>query len=726
MEFLRTIPAGSLAIKSLTKQNISTSVLRRKLKLLSCSIHSIEDVAACSSKHFVRWSSSDSKSKKKVKIRVEKEELVSFLSQSDSADEIYSKEKESQEDDIKDEKTNKENDPTKLPPLIEHAMRCMYVGNTTSFTKLDHLSFDAYSEVRTRRPMSKALQSFCFKMEVPYDIVNGFSAADALKKICEMAIKGNNIFVSENHSHIINELVNLLKTEIQFISGKTTIDFLFYHFVVEHFPQVLFHASVRRLNRAMNQDEFTETELMDIVARFQSLDTSKSKVIMNIWNHISRRAFRATASNLCRMYKEAPVDHINIFTKLHPELERLIDSLNISDVQEILNVQQTTYQSEKLLLISKWMALNIDNISANDYEIFMSCYLKSDCVCSVMTENISKIVNAVNKKDTMTSKLICQLASYCRKALHYNEEVLETACRHYILNSENYTAENVHGLLEAIGVLNYLPVDQRTFFTKIENFLMKNFYSIEVSMLLEMFVYLIYLDKVAVNFESYIFAPLFLGIVNDFKGEKRTKAIRNLSLIEKAFEVKGFECTMSFPYDYKESDPVISKQCTKILYDTLHEVFTDTNIIKLENRPTYMSDCALCFNDMDLAVWADVEIPETKTKFIMLPMDSDSFCKNNPTHMIGYEATNIRILRDLGHTVAQFNADKIEQLVAKKQLSLFLKSLFMRQVIDRVNQPVKEVNSDVYASPTADGYDDKYTTDNYDDDDLQHYFDETP
>ncbi|XP_053408354.1 uncharacterized protein LOC123559852 [Mercenaria mercenaria] len=234
-------------------------------------------------------------------------------------------------------------------------------------------------------------------------------------------------------------------------------------------------------------------------------------------------------------------------------------------------------------------------------------------------------------------------------------------------------------------------------------------------MLLEMFVHLIYIDKVAVNFSEYIFAPLFLGIVTEMKVEDRLKATRCIRIIEMVFTIRKFLPQTTLPVD-EEMDWRIGDTGTHaVILPVFTRILGDPSHIQEKHRPTGSG----CYLEMQYNVLAEKAGMAARfhdnDKIAFLVMTQDSFCNNKKHHMLGEEMTNIRLLQELGLTVVWVHNDKIEELDKENKLDSFVKSLFVQLLENAEENLAGSASVAENAEPFGGEGDEVYTEDEIED-----------
>lgn len=610
--------------------------------------------------------------------------------------------------------TDTEDSMTGIQRVLSALVPSLYMNKYYSFAGMLHypIPVEWFCEIEQPLTTSKTFDSLCFKLQAPYHLVTGFCGRQALLNLCTFTKQGTSVYSGHQDKQGIDEVFDVVTQQVHLLTKEELMKLLYFNFSLKDFSRKCYNRVYSEFMRKLTSNKYGINELLDFLNLLKQVDkslftdieaTKFETLIQRIWNHLSCEPGLFSPSDLVELYSYAPDDQNKIFPVLNKILRKNIDHMNVCDVFMILKEIYAREDSQKVVdILNEWLENNLNKLTANDIETILTRFIRSRFVSRLLLKNLPALVVSDRVMKDLSTRLMDLILHYCVLGRHFDRTILETACNQYIEDTLGYTSEQLSNLIKAIGTFSFVHYRQQAFFSKVELHLMENFYNIDVLTLLEMFVHLIYIDKVAVNFEKYIFAPLFLGIVHEMPDEERRRGVKYLRIIELAFTARNFKPDLTLPVDPERERITCDEVSHQIIQPVFAKLLRDESKVRVKPTPTWSAK----YLEVQYRVLAQragrYESFRGNDRFAFLVVTENSFSMNDRNHMLGHEMANIRLLQEQGLNVYTAHIDRLKELKEKNKLEGFVDSLFIH-VLDAAEQSSKGFDGEEGTADVASG-----------------------
>ncbi|XP_014768739.1 FAST kinase domain-containing protein 3, mitochondrial [Octopus bimaculoides] len=536
-------------------------------------------------------------------------------------------------------------------------------------------------------------------LEVPSDVITGYTAAFALQKICHFQ---RNDTVSEAvdsfiQTAVMNELYEMVKKEVTTLSNDTLFCLmrcvLTSDYNIMGSTQFLFEEIEKRISNS----KFSIAELCELscIASFHSQQT----LIETCWVHIGNRYDEIDASNIHLVFRCIPTSKKPLMKLIRKQFFLCWWKLKGSDVASIvLDMLRLKMNDIKILqCIGKWTRMNIHALNDAHLTQIIAGFLHFHYTESSIIKSLERYIPAKIAK--IDYNLLALAMEYCRAQRYLSPLLFDIVAEDFIKNGQNYSCLQLYSILRPYGQLNYLPTESTKFFLKTEEVLQSKISDFTLPNIVELLCSFAFLQRYPLNFSHFILTPSFLSKIKSITSEKvQTMVGEWLEMLQSAFllETKCHNIPLRFKLPYQIKCMPTTVLHRKVLKNLNHIIGLEKiETTKLAVKSIYTIDFEISLDSEQLPLSVGASHQNVHSRLAVILHQPEHYCVNTNI-LLGEQTMKVRHLKLLGYKVikvhyAMLQYSKFRQL---KYLHTLLQPYINRDVFSHLEtQPSQENTS---------------------------------
>ena len=348
-------------------------------------------------------------------------------------------------------------------------------------------------------------------LEVPSDVITGYTAAFALQKICHLQSNQN---IEEDidsfiQTAVMNELYEIVKKEVTTLSNETLF--------------CLFKNTFQSMNTNVGSNDFLFEEIEKRISdsKFSILELcelgclasflSQPTLVDTCWIHIGNRYEEINEDNYHLVFRCIPSSQKELLKLVQKQFFSCWWKLKSADIASIvLDMLRLKLNNIKMLqYIGKWTFMNINTVNDSHLTQIVAGFLHFHYTDNNLIKSVERFIPA--KIEKIDRNLLALVMEYCRTQRYLSTQIFDMAASDFIKNGHDYTCLQIYSVLRLFGQLNYQPSNTTQLFLKAEEVLLTKLSEFTIPNLVELLCSFAFIQRFPVNFSHLILTPSFLS-----------------------------------------------------------------------------------------------------------------------------------------------------------------------------------------------------------------------
>lgn len=524
---------------------------------------------------------------------------------------------------------------------------------------------------------SSVKEVFCH-LEVPSDVITGYTAAFALQKICYLQNSQNEEEGIDSfiQTAVMNELYEIVKKEVTTLSNETL--FCLFKCTFQSVNAIIGSNEFlfEEIEKRISVSKFSISELCDLscLASFLSQPT----LVDTCWIHIGNRYEEINEDNCHLVFRCIPSSQTELLKLVQKQFFSCWWKLKSEDIASIvLDMLRLRLNNIKMLqYIGKWTFMNINTVNDTHLTQIVACFLHFHYTDSHLIKSVKRYILA--KIEKMDRNLLALVMEYCRTQRYLSTQIFDIAAHDFIKNGHDYTCLQVYSVLRPFGQLNYQCPVSTQLFLKAEEVLQNNLSEFSIPNLVELLCSFAFIQRFPVNFSHLILTPSFLSRIKGISNEKLQITVGKwLEMLQSALllETKHRNIPHLFKMDHRIKYSLSSKFHRDVFKCLDRMVGCDKiDCCKQALKAIYVIDFEILLDKNLIPLSINSQPMEINSRIAVILHQPEHFCSNTG-HLMGEYAMKVRHLKLLGYKVVEVQCSMLNLLQPNQQMKYLLSLL---------------------------------------------------
>ncbi|CAH1774341.1 unnamed protein product [Owenia fusiformis] len=505
-----------------------------------------------------------------------------------------------------------------------------------------------------------------FKMlEIPSDQVTACSAAFALERLCQLQNATYEDIDSFVTTAVLNELCDTVVKDIHSLKNVELINLVKCHLKSGNFSEIHSTLIDEETEKRLGDKMFGITEVCSLIDTLMTHPKGDKEIADNALIHIGNRTKEIDETNIADVYKA--LSKVSPLKKYMSKLlvkQLLLCWWKISpkDMTSIVsNLTQMKYcAGSELVMVGKWVLLNIHNIKQNEMTYFVAAYRHFKMGNANFMRALERYIPA--KITSLDSTLIALTMDYCKECRYVSPKIFNCISSHFVQYSHRFSVDQMAMLLYPYGYLNYLPPNANELFQKIEERLNGEFNQFSPESIVELLCSFAFSGRYAINFVRQVFTPHFVAQLHRISDKKtRLHAFRSLDLFQSAVLLEAhkvrlpilvLDATKKLPY----LEASYYQNCCREIAADLRKLLGEDNFAwwSFVNKARQHIDFEIKLDNNKYPMHKTTPSEQIDQKIAVIVQVPDYYCVNSK-ELLGEHAMKLRHLKKLGYKVMEIS-----------------------------------------------------------------------
>ncbi|GAB1606754.1 FAST kinase domain-containing protein 3, mitochondrial-like [Argonauta hians] len=542
-------------------------------------------------------------------------------------------------------------------------------------------------------------------LEVPSDVITGYTAAFALQKICNLH-KTDSVSESVDsfiQTAVMNELYEMVKKEVTTLSNNTLFCLMRCIFTSDYAVIGSTKFLFEEIEKRIGYSKFSILELCELscIASYHSQEA----LVRTCWIHIGNRYDEIDATNIHLVFRCIPTSQKPLMKLIRKNYFSFWWKLKGSDVASIvLDMLRLKMTDIKMLqYIGKWTRMNVHDLNDSHLTQIVAGFLNFRYTDISLVKSLERYIPA--RIASIDNNLLALSMEYCRAQRYLSPLLFEIVAEDFIKNGHNYTCLQAYSILRPYGQLNYLPTESTSFFLKTEELLQSKMSEFPLPNIVELLCSFAFIQRYPMNFTHLILTPSFLSRINSITNEKvHTMVGEWLEMLQSSLllETKHRNIPNRFklPNHIKHiPSTVLHKRVRKNLEHILG--YGKVDLAKMAIKSIYTIDFEILLDSNQTPLLFNESADNIHSRVAIIVHEPEHYCINTNI-LLGMQAMKVRHLKLLGYKVVEVHYAMLQYSKFKqmKYLHTLLQPHINRDAFQHYNHYYKEQQSPL-TTPTS-------------------------
>lgn len=571
-------------------------------------------------------------------------------------------------------------DITELPIFIRKMDLTSFPYERTEFLPAVKKMTEEEKSFRAQLQMCSSVKEVFQHLEVPSDVITGYTAAFALQKICHLQRNSN---IEEGidsfiQTAVMNELYEIVKKEVTILSNETLLCLVKNTFQPIN-TNVCFQFLFEEIERRISDNKFTINEICELSCVSSLL--SQSTLVDTCWIHIGNRYEEINEDNCHLVFRCIPSSQKELLKLVQKNFFSCWWKLKSADIASIvLDMIRLKLNNIKMLQhIGKWTFMNINAVNDAHLTQVVAGFVHFHYTDSNLIKSVERYIPA--KIEKIDRNLLALVMEYCRSQRYLSTHIFDMAASDFIKNGHDYTCLQVYSVLRPFGQLNYQPLEATQLFLKAEEVLQRNLSEFAIPNLVELLCSFAFMQRFPINFSHLILTPSFLSRIKGISNDKLQMTVGKwLEMFQSALllETKHRNIPHLFKMDRRTKIPLTSKFHREVFKILAHVFGADkVDYGKMALKTVYIIDFVINLNKMSEPMSIHSQSTEINSRIAIVLHQPEHLCSNSG-HLMGEPAMKVRHLKLLGYKVVEVQCVLLN--VSTSQQTKYLYSLLEKYI----------------------------------------------
>ncbi|CAG2227060.1 unnamed protein product [Mytilus edulis] len=361
----------------------------------------------------------------------------------------------------------------------------------------------------------KTVNEIVKKVEIPSLGFTSISALLILQKILLLNETQKNITRFESHfqDDFMNELYKIINSSISSYSNTILISLVDGYCKSEPFRSKCTDSISEEIEQRLWDSNFSISELCTLSHVLVGHDNQLQRLLQLIWVHMCHRDEEIDERNLSSVFLSVPNIPLcakkNVFEILWKKFNRVWWEIPGTDLSLIVsalklhNVKSWTFYD----LISKWLLVNINDMTASDLIKVTEGYLTLMTHCDVFVRALELYVKT--HSSNMNIDLLATIMKYQHVMNFCSPKILDCVANNFEKYGQSCDPTQLYHILVPFGHFNYKPEQLDDMFLVAEEIILRDFEKFDPVHITELLASFVYLDRLPLNFASQVLSLSF-------------------------------------------------------------------------------------------------------------------------------------------------------------------------------------------------------------------------